>query len=139
MVGSKKFPTFVSNNKDNEVMSNAMKLGQMSRNKLTKKQLAELRKRKYIFFERSYENCLFHLTYCKAVIRSFHKDTDVFKYSIERIKKMYDLVHETYVKELKTLGYITDNNFHYLNLSMPKNKKLRNIKITIINPKNLVI
>ena len=115
-------------------MAKVMKLGQMSRNKLTKKQLAELRKRKYVFFERSYENCMFQLGYCKAVILSYHKDTDVFKYSIERIKRMYDLVHETYVNELKTLRYITTDNFHYLNINL--DRKLRNVKITVINEKD---
>lgn len=110
-------------------MAKAMKLGQMSRNKLSKKQLKELRERKYHIFERSYENCIFQLNYCKAVVRSFHKDSDIFKHTIKRIERMYDFIHEKYPKELKELGYV-DNDIHYINLGI--DRKLRAIKLTFI-------
>ena len=46
------------------------KVKKSSRNKLTKKQLNELRSRHYIIFERSWEAFIFRLNYIKAVCRT---------------------------------------------------------------------
>lgn len=107
------------------MVTKVIKFKNCSRNKLTKKQLVELRSRKYIIYERSYENCLNRLTICKARINS---NPELYKYSFERVKRLLEYIHAAYLKELISLGYMEEGS-HYLNISL--SPKLRRIKLSL--------
>ncbi len=97
-----------------------------SRNKLTKKQLAELRSKKYILFERSWDALIFRLNYLKAVCR---KNAELHKYSLQRISRLYDYANKTFPQELCEVGAVeryTDPMLSFLN-----NPKIRFMKISI--------
>ena len=73
------------------------KVKKSSRNKLTKKQLSDLRSRKYFLFERSWEQVCERLNYLKALYRT---NTDLYKYDMERIKNLYNRANKCFCKEL---------------------------------------
>lgn len=108
------------------MVTKVIKFKNCSRNKLTKKQLAELRSRKYIIYERSYENCLNRLTICKARINT---NPELYKYSYERFKRLFEYIKTEYLKELISLGYL-EKNSHYLNIGL--SPKIRRIKLSLI-------
>lgn len=107
------------------MVSKVIKFKNCSRNKLNKKQLAELRSKKYIIFERSYENCLFRLKICKARVAT---DPERYKYSFERVKRLWEYIQTAYLKELISLGYMEEGS-HYLNIGL--SPKLRRIKLSL--------
>lgn len=111
-----------------------IKLGQRSRNKLTKKQLTELRSKHYAIFERSYQNCMDELAYCKALLNTkWINQNNLFQYSRERVKRLFDYVHEAYPKELANLGHIEPNSNYY---ALVMDKKARNIKLSFLRDVN---
>ena len=77
------------------------KVKKSSRNKLTKKQLTELRKRKYFLFERSWRQFIERLNYLKAL---YHTNTDLYKYDMERIKNLHKIANKCFCKELFWIG-----------------------------------
>lgn len=102
------------------------KVKKSSRNKLTKKQLAELRSKKYILFERSWEALIFRLNYIKAVCR---KNAELHKYSLQRVSQLYDYANKTFPQELYEVGAVE----RYTNtmLSFVNDPKIRRMKISI--------
>lgn len=102
------------------------KVKKSSRNKLTKKQLAELRSKKYILFERSWDALIFRLNYIKAVCR---KNAELHKYSLQRVSRLYDYANKTFPQELCEVGAVE----RYTNtmLSFLNNPKIRFMKISI--------
>lgn len=107
------------------ILTKTYKVRKCSRNKLTKKQLSELRKHKFIIFERSYDNCLQRLNIVKAYCNT---NMELHKYTFNRMKVLWEKLQQIYVKELKELNYINnDSNIHDLTF----NSKLRKIKISV--------
>lgn len=104
----------------------ASKLKKSSRNKLNKKQLAELRSKKYILFERSWDALIFRLDYIKAVCR---KNAELHKYSLQRVRRLYDYANKTFPQELYEVGAIE----RYTNtmLSFVNDPEIRRMKISI--------
>lgn len=107
------------------LLTKTYKVRKCSRNKLTKKQLSELRNHKFIVFERSYDNCLQRLNIVKAYCNT---NRELHKYTFNRMEVLWEKLQQIYVKELKELNYIkTDSNIHDLTF----NSKLRKIKISV--------
>lgn len=77
------------------------KVKKSSRNKLTKKQLNELRSHKYFLFERSWKQFMERLNYLKAL---YHTNTDLYKYDMERIRNLHKIANKCFCKELYWLG-----------------------------------
>lgn len=77
------------------------KVKKSSRNKLTKKQLTELRSRKYFLFERSWRQLIERLNYLKAL---YHTNTDLYKYDMERIRNLHKIANKCFCKELFWIG-----------------------------------
>ena len=77
------------------------KVKKSSRNKLTKKQLNELKKRKYFLFERSWRQFIERLKYLDALCRT---NTDLYKYDMERIENLYKIANKCFCKELFWIG-----------------------------------
>lgn len=77
------------------------KVKKSSRNKLTKKQLNELRNCKYFLFERSWKEVMERLNYLKAL---YHTNTDLYKYDKERIKNLHKIANKCFCKELFWIG-----------------------------------
>ena len=102
------------------------KVKKSSRNKLTKKQLAELRSKKYILFERSWDALIFRLNYLKAVCR---KNAELHKYSLQRVRRLYDYANKTFPQELCEVGAVE----RYTNsmLSFINDPKIRCMKLSI--------
>lgn len=102
------------------------KVKKSSRNKLTKKQLKELRSRKYIFFERSWEAFIFRLNYIKAVCRT---NEEIHKYSLQRIFRLYDYANNTFPKELYDVGAIKE--YRPEMICFINDPKIRRMKISV--------
>ena len=77
------------------------KVKKSSRNKLTKKQLTELRSHKYFLFERSWRQLIERLKYLDALCRT---NTDLYKYDMERIENLYNIANKCFCKELYCIG-----------------------------------
>ena len=77
------------------------KVKKSSRNKLTKKQLTELRSHKYFLFERSWRQFIERLKYLDALCRT---NTDLYKYDMERIENLHKIANKCFCKELYWLG-----------------------------------
>ena len=77
------------------------KIKKSSRNKLNKKQLTELRSHKYFLFERSWKQFMERLNYLKALYRT---NTDLYKYDMERIRKLHKIANKCFCKELFWIG-----------------------------------
>ena len=77
------------------------KVKKSSRNKLTKKQLTELRSHKYFLFERSWRQFIERLNYLKALYRT---NTELYKYDKERIKNLHKIANKCFCKELFWIG-----------------------------------
>ena len=82
-------------------LTKTYKVRKSSRSKLTKKQLNELKKRKYFLFERSWRQFIERLNYLKALYRT---NTDLYKYDMERIKNLYKIANKCFCKELFWIG-----------------------------------
>ncbi len=113
-------------------LTKTYKVRKCSHNKLTKKQLTALRSQKWILFERSYQNVMERLTYCKAFMRTYKDVTDmkqsIFCHSWERVRRMYEFMQNQFMDELKALD-IVRSDAHYL--CMVGDRKARNFKISI--------
>lgn len=101
-----------------------------SRNKLTKKQLKELRSHRFVLYERSYNNVMKRLIFCKAMINTYSGSPNIkegiFCYSYERVRRLYDFMHNEFIEELKNIGIVPDNvNFYIFD------KKARDFKLSI--------
>lgn len=104
------------------------KVKKSSRNKLTKKQLNELRSRHYIIFERSWEAFIFRLNYIKAVCRT---NTELHKYSLNRVRKLFDVVNASFAKELYEIGAVNSSASDMIcYATIPK---IRRIKLSILS------
>lgn len=95
-----------------------------SRNKLSKKQLKELRSKHFIIFERSFQNCMERLNICKAYLNTYEVTK---KYSKKRVQRLFEYITTQYPKELLEIGVYTENHYQLLT-----DKKARNLKISII-------
>ena len=77
------------------------KVKKSSRNKLTKKQLMDLRSHEYFLFERSWRQFIERLNYLKALYRT---NTGLYKYDMERIKNLHKIANKCFCKELYQMG-----------------------------------
>lgn len=82
-------------------LTKTYKVKKSSRNKLTKKQLTELRSHKYFLFERSWRQLIERLKYLDALCRT---NTDLYKYDMERIENLYERANKCFCKELYCIG-----------------------------------
>lgn len=94
-----------------------------SHNKLSKKQLKELKSKRFIIFERSYQNCMERLHICKAYLNTYEVTR---KYSADRVKRLFNYIKEQYPKELSEIGIQAENYMQIL-----ADKKKRGFKISI--------
>lgn len=103
------------------ILSKELNIKKRSRNKLTKKQLKELRSHKFFLYERSWETTLTRLKITKAyclVNRELHK------HSLDRINKLFDKAKEAFANELEAMGAYERKEGYVFNLS-PKQRKIK--------------
>lgn len=105
-------------------LTKTIKVRKCSRNKLTKKQLKELRSHKFLLFERSWESILTRINITKAFCR---QNSELHKYSLERLRKLHERAKEAVLNELELMGELERKEGYMVVL----NQKQRRIKVSV--------